>query len=112
MPLACLGIVSRKISKLQIALFLGGRATFPTGPVLLASVLNAPVVLFFGLYRGGRRYDVHFEMLGEGIKIKRSNREAEAAVWTQRYVKRLEHYTQSAPYNWFNFYDFWKTNVD
>jgi predicted LPLAT superfamily acyltransferase len=23
------------------------------------------------------------------------------------YVARLEHYARGAPYNWFNFYDFW-----
>ena len=25
------------------------------------------------------------------------------------YVARLEHYCRLAPYNWFNFYDFWKS---
>jgi predicted LPLAT superfamily acyltransferase len=25
----------------------------------------------------------------------------------QRYVSRLEHHTRRAPYNWFNFYQFW-----
>jgi predicted LPLAT superfamily acyltransferase len=23
------------------------------------------------------------------------------------YVQRLEHYCRMAPYNWFNFYDYW-----
>ncbi len=23
------------------------------------------------------------------------------------YAQRLEHYCRQAPYNWFNFYDFW-----
>jgi predicted LPLAT superfamily acyltransferase len=26
----------------------------------------------------------------------------------QRYAERLEHYCRIAPYNWFNFYDFWR----
>ena len=25
----------------------------------------------------------------------------------RRYVARLEHYCREAPFNWFNFYDFW-----
>jgi predicted LPLAT superfamily acyltransferase len=25
-----------------------------------------------------------------------------------RYVARLEHHARHAPYNWFNFHDFWK----
>jgi predicted LPLAT superfamily acyltransferase len=24
------------------------------------------------------------------------------------YVARIEHHCRNAPYNWFNFYDFWK----
>ena len=27
---------------------------------------------------------------------------------TQRFADRLAHYARSAPYNWFNFYDFWQ----
>ena len=30
----------------------------------------------------------------------------------QRYAGRLEHYTRIAPYNWFNFYDFWGNEDD
>jgi predicted LPLAT superfamily acyltransferase len=26
----------------------------------------------------------------------------------QRYVERIEYHCRNAPYNWFNFYDFWK----
>jgi predicted LPLAT superfamily acyltransferase len=25
----------------------------------------------------------------------------------RRYVERLEHYCRLAPFNWFNFYDYW-----
>ncbi len=27
-----------------------------------------------------------------------------------RYAQRLEHHARSAPYNWFNFYDFWQSD--
>ena len=87
--------------------FLGGTAEFPLGWLLLASVMQVPVLLCFGLYRGGNRYDIHFELLAERIHFARKSREAEAAVWAQRYAGRLEHYAKDAPYNWFNFYDFW-----
>jgi predicted LPLAT superfamily acyltransferase len=34
-------------------------------------------------------------------------RGARRSRWVERYVRRLEHYARAAPYNWFNFYDFW-----
>lgn len=88
--------------------FLGGEAEFPVSPYLLASMLQVPVVLCFGLYSGGNRYDIHFEELGENLCINRQTRDADLRHWAQRYAERLEHYTRKAPYNWFNFYDFWK----
>lgn len=88
--------------------FLGEPAQFPIGPILAASVLRVPVVLFFSLYRGGQRYDAYFEPFAELITLDRRNRQASAEAWVRRYVARLEHYCRLAPYNWFNFYDFWE----
>ena len=47
--------------------FFGRPAEFPTAPYLIASVLNLPVTLIFGLYRGGDRYDLYFETFAEHI---------------------------------------------
>lgn len=88
--------------------FLGHEATFPSGPVLLASVLKVPVVLFFGLYLGNNRYALHFELFADEIDIRREHRETDVRLWTQRYADRLENYARLEPYNWFNFYDFWE----
>jgi predicted LPLAT superfamily acyltransferase len=89
------------------ATFFGKKAVFPGGPMMLASALKVPVVLCFGLYRGGNRYDIYFELLAECIEINRLDREKEVTNWTQKYVDRLEHYCRLAPYNWFNFYMYW-----
>jgi predicted LPLAT superfamily acyltransferase len=35
--------------------FLGRSAAFPVGPIVLAAMAHRPVILFFGLYRGGNR---------------------------------------------------------
>jgi predicted LPLAT superfamily acyltransferase len=88
--------------------FLGAPASFPQGPLLLAAILKAPVVLFFGLYLGGRRYAIHFEPFAEELDIGRHDRGAQLQPWITRYAARLEHYCRLAPYNWFNFYDFWR----
>ena len=57
--------------------FFGELARFPAGTMWLASILKVPVILFFGLYRGGNRYEVHFELFAEesrsidGIETRR-----------------------------------------
>ena len=87
--------------------FLGAPARFPLGPLLLAGLVKAPVVLCFGLYLGGRRYEIHLERFADEITLERSDREGSVRPWVERYARRLEHHCRAAPYNWFNFYDFW-----
>jgi predicted LPLAT superfamily acyltransferase len=87
--------------------FLGASAVFPAGPILLAAMMHCPVILFFGLYRGGKRYHIYFEQFAEEIILNREHRVDEIQDWMQRYAERLEHYARLSPYNWFNFYPFW-----
>jgi len=87
--------------------FLNAPATFPAGPVLLAAMMRCPVILFFGLYRGGNRYEIYFEHFADQIDLDRVRRAEDIQFWMQRYAERLEHYSRLAPYNWFNFYPFW-----
>jgi predicted LPLAT superfamily acyltransferase len=88
--------------------FFGKLARFPAGTMWLASILKVPVILFFGLYRGGNRYEVQFELFAEEIAIDRQHRDQEVQQWTQRYADRLEYHCRLAADNWFNFYDFWE----
>lgn len=88
--------------------FFGKDAVFPAGPMLFASMTKVPVLLFFGLYLGRNRYALHFEQFSDEVTLRREYREADVRYWTQRYADRLEHYARLAPYNWFNFYDFWE----
>lgn len=87
--------------------FLGAPARFPDGVFRIAALLRRPVVLMLGIYRGGSRYDIHFEVLADMSGADRTNRERLIKDALQRYVGRLEHYCRLAPYNWFNFYDYW-----
>ncbi|MBS0566192.1 MAG: acyltransferase [Proteobacteria bacterium] len=87
--------------------FFGRAAQFPVAAYQIASMLDLPIVLGFGIYQGGNRYDLHFETLAASVKIARSERSGELQEWAQRFAARLEHYTRQSPYNWFNFYDFW-----
>jgi predicted LPLAT superfamily acyltransferase len=88
--------------------FLGAPASFPAAPWLIASLLKVPVVLCLGMYRGGNRYDLVFETLAERVDLPRADRNASLDAYIGHYAARLEHYLREAPYNWFNFYDFWQ----
>lgn len=79
--------------------FFGTPARFPAGPFRLAALLRRPIVLMFGVYRGGNRYEVHYERIAVDGDVTRL---------ASRYVERLEHHARNAPYNWFNFHDFWR----
>jgi predicted LPLAT superfamily acyltransferase len=91
--------------------FLGAKAPFPAGTMRLAHAARVPVVMFFGLYRGGNRYHVHLELLSEQISLSSDQREEDIRRWTQRYADRLAHYSRQATDNWFNFYDFWQVSA-
>ena len=87
--------------------FFGRNAVFPQGPLRLALSLRVPVYLVAGLYEGGKRYVIHLEPFCEEPNADRTERVAWTREWAQRYAERLEHFCRLAPYNWFNFYDFW-----
>lgn len=87
--------------------FLGAQARLPSGPWSLAAAFAHPALICFGLYRGGRRYELHFETFPAPAFTTRAERAMQAQASAQRFADRLAHYVRLAPYNWFNFYDFW-----
>lgn len=91
--------------------FLGGEASFPAGPFLLAAMLKCPVYLTFGLHRDPDTYDLYCEPFADRINLPRRDRQAALNEYVAAYAARLEHYTRKAPDNWFNFYDFWAEPV-
>ena len=88
--------------------FLGDDVKFPTGPLIVAYLLKAPVILCFALHRGGRQYDVYFHKLRDQIDLPRKERELKLQQLMQEYADILEQYAIKYPYNWYNFYDFWQ----
>jgi predicted LPLAT superfamily acyltransferase len=73
--------------------FLGLAARFSLSPFRLARIIGAPTVMAFGLFRGGRRYEIVFQALDVPEPTP--------------YAAILEEQARRSPYNWFNFYDFW-----
>lgn len=89
--------------------FLGSPAPFATGPMRMAAALRRKVYMMVGLYRGGNRYELHFEELADFTTLDATGgRDAQVRAAIERYAARLEHYCRAAPDNWFNFHDFWR----
>jgi len=88
-------------------MFLGAPARFAVGPWRMAAMLRRPVFFMAGLYLGGNRYELRFEQLADFSTVERSERDAAIARAMQAYADRLGELCRRAPYNWFNFFDFW-----
>jgi predicted LPLAT superfamily acyltransferase len=87
--------------------FLGSPAPFPTAPWEIAGALGVPVMLCFGVYRGGNRYHLKFETLAERIVRERDGGRP-LREWVGAFAERLGAEVRGSPFNWFNFYDFWR----
>jgi predicted LPLAT superfamily acyltransferase len=88
--------------------FLGEPAAIPLGPMRLAAILKRPVLFMSGLYLGGNRYAIHFESLADFTAIERKQRDAAIRQAVAAYTACLERHCRAAPFNWFNFFDFWR----
>lgn len=91
--------------------FLGAPAAFPQGPFLLAAALRCPTYMLFCSKEHGR-HRIHFSQLSEGLTLQRRNRMAGLQAVVERYARELEARVKAAPYQWFNFYDFWAAPLE
>lgn len=88
--------------------FLGEVAPLPLGPFRLAAIMRRPVLFMTGIYRGGNRYDIGFELLADFSTLAPRGRSLAVRDAMARYAGLLEQQCRQAPYNWFNFFDFWR----
>ncbi|MEO7937544.1 MAG: acyl-CoA synthetase, partial [Burkholderiaceae bacterium] len=94
---------------MQEAEFLGETACFPVGPWRMAALLRRPVFFMSGLYLGDNRYQIRFEPLADFSQCTRGERDAAVRGAIHAYADCLTRSCRQAPYNWFNFFDFWRT---
>ena len=94
--------------RLVPAPFFGRTARFPSGPFVLAGLLDAPVFLFHGVRTGKRRYRIGIEPFAERVVLRRQTRSADLYDWVGRYAAALERTCRAHPLEWFNFYPFWE----
>jgi predicted LPLAT superfamily acyltransferase len=54
-------------------------------------------------------YDIYAIKLAENIKLDRGKRGEQAKAYAQQYANLLAEKAKKYPYNWFNFYEFWRS---
>lgn len=87
--------------------FLGESAPLPTGPIMFAALLRCPVLFMTGLRTGENRYEVNVVAFADPVEVERSRRREATSEYCQAYADLLARYCVRAPYQWFNFYEFW-----
>jgi predicted LPLAT superfamily acyltransferase len=80
----------------------------PLGPFRLAALLKQKIMFMTGLYLGDNRYSIHFHPLADFTNLARGQREIAVQNALHEYASLIDYYCREAPYNWFNFFDFWQ----
>ena len=92
--------------------FLGKPAPFPFGPLFLAALLDAPVYAVFSLRQQDvslhSHYFLHIHKSSLSFECSRTERESRIRELASWFTSYLQFYCQEHPYQWYNFYDFWK----
>ena len=96
----------------QEVTILGETAYLPTGPMRAAAILRRSVFFMIGLYRGGNHYHVVFEPVADFSAVAPGARDAAVRAAVERYAALIDRHCRSDPYNWFNFFDFWRTPAE
>lgn len=93
--------------------FLGESAKFPIGPYALANALACPVKVMISYKKKGRIiFSVKKFNQDQPIKLVRKQREEQFQNLAEEFAQILQEHCREAPYQWFNFYDFWGTQYD
>jgi predicted LPLAT superfamily acyltransferase len=91
----------------SVAPFLGADAEFSQGPYLMAALLDCPIYLFF-CRRQDDHYELRVERLADRAVLPRGQRGEALARYAAAYACRLEKHVLEDPFQWYNFYDFWR----
>jgi predicted LPLAT superfamily acyltransferase len=94
----------------SVASFLGANAEFSQGPYLMAMLLDCPIYLFF-CRRAGDHYELRVERLADRVVLPRGRRTEALAGYAAAYASRLEKHVLEDPFQWYNFYDFWRLSA-
>ena len=88
--------------------FLGREAQFPLGPFLLQGVLGCAMLYTSCIRTGPAHYTATMQVFAPAGVVPRAERQKRAEQLVQKYAAILEAGCVEAPYQWFNFYEFWR----
>ena len=93
--------------------FLGVDAEFPYGAFLLADLLGAPVYYMFALRKKTVMWRPRYHMFVQRSTVDlaaggRRGRSERIRALCHEYVGLLETYSARYPFQWYNFFDFWR----
>lgn len=87
---------------------LGDSVDLPLGPFRLAALLRQKIMFMTGLYLGDNRYSIHFHPIADFTNTERGQRDTAIKNAIHEYANLIDYYCRAAPFNWFNFFDFWQ----
>lgn len=94
--------------------FLGERANFPEGAFTLSSILGAPIYFTFAIRKHDfdirSPYEMHVVKAKTTFDCSRKERPERLRMLVQEYTQLLQKLCLRHPYQWYNFYNFWKNS--
>lgn len=100
-------ITDKSTNRYEEREFLGENAYFPQGPFIIPWLLKAPTYMFICTKRR-KKYEVNIEKFCNADDFQKMKRNVFVKNICSRYVKNLEKHCLNDPWQWYNFYDFWK----
>lgn len=90
--------------------FLGQDILMPQNVWLMAHLLKCPVMFAYGVRRGWRDYLMCCEPITDSVILPRAERVESMNKYIQSYTAKMEDLCLKYPYQWFNYFDFWRTD--
>lgn len=92
--------------------FLGKEASFPYGMYMMLSLMKLPVYYMFNFRTKfsifNPKYNIHVEKSNVDFNCGRSERENRINECCKEFVTKLEKFCKMYPYQWYNYFNFWK----
>lgn len=88
--------------------FFGEEVRIPTGAFVLSISTGAPIVVVFAAKTAPMEFEVKVYDVLKPRFTNRDDRDDVLRECAEKYVQLLEKYLIQYPFQWYNFYDFWK----